>query len=202
MVICCVLFLFSTAVVLTLACRPLYYHDVRSLHIEEMSGYSEEEIRENYDALIDYNLSPFIKTLEFPTLAMSREGEIHFREVKSIFQRLLWMALITGLIAVIGTVGRIRKRDLSYLRYVGIASLVIPAGLGALIALNWERAFVMFHELVFDNDYWLFDAVTDPVITILPDAFFMHCTLMILGLIAVQAVGCILASMRGKDAGL
>ena len=27
----------------------------------------------------------------------------------------------------------------------------------------------------FDNDYWLFNSKTDPVIKILPDEFFMHC---------------------------
>ena len=41
------------SVVGTLAFRPLYYHDVEALGIAEYSGYSEEEIRENYDALIE-----------------------------------------------------------------------------------------------------------------------------------------------------
>ena len=43
----------SVSVVFTLAFRPLYYLDISALNIPEESGYSEEEIRENYDVLID-----------------------------------------------------------------------------------------------------------------------------------------------------
>jgi len=46
----------SVSVVFTLAFRPLYYLDISAFNIPEQSGYSEEEIRENYDVLIDYNL--------------------------------------------------------------------------------------------------------------------------------------------------
>ena len=61
----------SVSVVFTLAFRPLYYLDISALDIPEQSGYSEDEIRENYDVLIDYNLSFGKEPLEFPTLAMS-----------------------------------------------------------------------------------------------------------------------------------
>jgi integral membrane protein (TIGR01906 family) len=38
-------------------------------------------------------------------------------------------------------------------------------------------AFVVFHKLLFRNEYWLFDYRTDPVIMVLPDQFFMHVAL-------------------------
>ena len=41
-------------------------------------GYSEEEIRENYDALIDYTMAWKDGDLVFPTLPMSEKGKIHF----------------------------------------------------------------------------------------------------------------------------
>ena len=47
----------SVSVVFTLAFRPLYYLDISALNIPEQSGYSREEIRDNYDVLIDYNMS-------------------------------------------------------------------------------------------------------------------------------------------------
>ena len=43
----------SLSVVLTLACKPLYYLDIHALHLTERTGYTEQEIRENYDVLID-----------------------------------------------------------------------------------------------------------------------------------------------------
>lgn len=72
----------SVSVVFTLAFRPLYYADINALNIPERTGYSEEMLRENYNVLIDYNLSFGDEPLEFPSLAMSESGRIHFEEVK------------------------------------------------------------------------------------------------------------------------
>lgn len=57
-----------------------------------------------------------------------------------------------------------------------------------MIALNWDQFFVKFHELFFNNDYWIFDETTDPVITLLPDGYFMHCALMILAIIFLSSL--------------
>jgi len=44
---------------------------------------------------------------------------------------------------------------------------------------------VIFHKIFFRNDYWIFDYTTDPVITILPESFFMHCFMMIIVIVVV-----------------
>ena len=49
------LFIISAAVTITLNFRPLFYFDIDYLDIEAQSGFSKEDIRKNYDALIDYN---------------------------------------------------------------------------------------------------------------------------------------------------
>ena len=56
-----------------------------NLHITELSGREEKDIRSNYDALIDYNSLFNHQPLKFPTCAMSESGRIHFEEVKKIF---------------------------------------------------------------------------------------------------------------------
>ena len=48
--LCLALFIISASVTITLNFRPLYYHDISSLQIEETSGFSKKVIRENYDA--------------------------------------------------------------------------------------------------------------------------------------------------------
>lgn len=197
-----ILFLISAAVYLTLACRPLYYFDIQHLKIAEESGYSEKEIRENYDALIDYNLSPRQEKLEFPTLPMSREGEIHFGEVKVIFQLFLRILAVTApLVAVAVIVFCVKKWKLTFLKWAGLLTPLLVAVLAILIAVDWDRAFVLFHELVFANDYWLFDSATDPVITILPDTYFLHCAVLILALILIGSAVCValsrVQSLRG-----
>ncbi len=192
------IFIISAAVIFTVAFRPLYYMDIDVLHIPESSGYSKEEILENYNELIDYNLSPKQDKLEFPTLPMSEGARIHFREVKEIFQGFLKALILSALIFLPCFFFRLRKRDVHYLRLTGVMTIGLPLLLGTVIAVNWERAFILFHELVFSNDYWLFDPTTDPIIDCLPDAFFFHCAIMILTLILVASIGMIVISYKGK----
>lgn len=201
-VICTVIvmiFIISAAVMLTLVFKPLYYYDVQKLQLARETGYSEEEILKNYDALIQYNVSPFEKELQLPTLEMSEEGRIHFEEVKVIFQLFLKLFLITALLAAVITAVKKKNGQYAYLKLAGILTLLVPTICGIFVAVNWERAFVLFHEIAFANDYWLFDPVTDPIILLLPDAFFMHCAVMILVLTAAGAAACFVAGIRKES---
>lgn len=189
----CVLFLISAAVTAVLAFKPLYYYDMVHLELAEETGYSEEEIAANYEELIDYNLSPFQEELEFPTFPMSEEARIHFREVKQVFQFFIRLMFLTGVLAGIGALRKRKVQDYEYLKVAGILGIVMPVGLIVLIAVNWQWVFVLFHRLVFQNDYWLFDPATDPVILILPDTFFLHCAVLILGIVLAGAFGCFIA---------
>ena len=187
-----VLFIISAAVVITLNFRPLYYFDIDFLGIEAYSGLNRDVIIENYNELIRYNSVFGPKTLNFPTLPMSESGRIHFEEVKVVFYFFEISAIVSGVLSVIGILLQKRKRNTEYLLLAGILTVGIPAVLAAFIAMNWSKVFVLFHKLVFNNDYWIFDPRTDPVIMILPDAFFMHCALLILALVVLGSALCLL----------
>lgn len=188
----------SLAVVFTLAFKPLYYLDMQTLHLSEATGYSDEEIRANYNAVIDYNLSFGDEELEFPTLPMSESGRIHFEEVKDIFNLFKYMAIGGTLLSAAGILWMYRRRENRYLKLGSILSVALPAAVGVCVAANWDQAFILFHKIAFDNDYWLFDPETDPVIRILPDTFFLHCALLILFCIVLGAGICALAYRRSK----
>lgn len=190
------LFIISASVTVTLNFRPLYYADIHLLNIPETSGRTEEDIRMNYDALIDYNSLFNHEALSFPTCAMSESGRIHFEEVKRIFDLFGWMAIITLPLVIAGIIITRRWHHYLWLRLAGIFSIILPVLLGIMIAVNWDYVFVTFHQLVFNNDYWIFDETTDPVITILPDTFFMHCALMIFALIIICSIICLLLHHR------
>ena len=172
--LCLALFIISASVTITLNFRPLYYHDISSLKIEETSGFSKKVIRENYDALIDYNQFFYSGKLKL-TLPMSREGKIHFEEVKRIFVGIEYLCVITLILSCFLIKRKIRSRNIDFLRSASIITVLLPVIVGILCAFNWDAAFTLFHEIMFRNDYWIFDEATDPVIMILPDAFFLHC---------------------------
>ena len=179
----------SAAVIITLNFRPLFYMDMNHYHLSEATGYSNEEIRQNYNALIDYNSVFYRGNLEFPTLPMSEPARIHFEEVKRIFVVIQLMFPITLVISFLG-IWSLKKQKPAYLKLTSILTLALPALLGILIGLNWDQFFIKFHELFFNNDYWIFNEDTDPIILLLPDGFFMHCALTILGLIIIGCLVC------------
>ena len=189
----------SSSVFLTLAFRPLYYLDIKLLNIAETSGFEKEEIKANYDALIDYNLPLSDGELVFPSdNMMSETAQIHFEEVKDIFDLFKVMALVLLPVCIAGIYYFYIKKRTDYLLYTGIVTVTLPVVVGSLIALNWQKVFILFHEIAFDNDYWIFDPYEDLVITILPDAFFMHCAIMIISLVLLGGVACTALYIRSK----
>ncbi len=191
------LFIISASAVFTLNFRPLYYHDISSLNIEETSGYSENVIRENYDALIDYN-SVFHRGSLDLSLPMSREGRIHFQDVKRIFDVLQILCVLSLIGSLILGIRAWKQGYRGFLKSAAVLSVFLPVIAGILIAFNWDNAFILFHELMFSNDYWLFDERTDPVINILPDEFFLHCALLIILLILAASLIMGLIYLRQK----
>ena len=71
--------------------------------------------------------------------------------------------------------------------------------IGCLAALDFDRAFVIFHSIFFPGKTnWVFDWHADPIIRVLPQVFFMDCAILIgVGLITM-AVGILVWESRKK----
>ncbi|MBQ8562311.1 MAG: TIGR01906 family membrane protein [Firmicutes bacterium] len=198
MALFCVLFIICLSVTLTVLFRPVYCWDIEYLQIAQRSGIPADVCRKNYDILIDYNLAWGPDTLEFPDFIMSESGRIHFEEVKVIFVACQYVAL-AGLMLFAGRIWwqcRRGDKDFHWLRYTMWVALAIVAAVGSLVAINWDLAFTLMHKVLFNNDLWIFNASTDPIIKILPDEFFMHCGILIMVLVVVFVIGCRLLAKR------
>ena len=64
-------------------------------------------------------------------------------------------------------------------REVVVGFLILLAMLAGLIAIDFDRAFVIFHLLFFDNDYWILDPSVDLLINMVPQVFFVEISLII-----------------------
>ncbi len=186
--LCLALAMIGASVIITLNIRDIYYNDIDKLNIESMSGLSREEIIENYDYLIDYNLSSNVGEFKLPTLTSSKPGKIHFEEVRDIFQNVKLLTIICGVIAIIGGILQIRKRDFKFLRNSSILIIILPVLLAIPIAINFNACFILFHKIMFSNDYWIFDPQLDPVINMLPEEFFMHMGITILVIMLIVSI--------------
>ncbi|MBL4937211.1 TIGR01906 family membrane protein [Clostridium sp. YIM B02515] len=179
------IFLLSLAVKGTLAFRQLYFYDLDHLNIATDYGMKKEEIMKNYNILIDYIQDKKITKLSMPSFKMSREGEIHFKEVKDIFMKFNTLMYICGVLSLIGIIYMTKIKNFLFLKFSSIMLIVIPVFLSIPFAINFDKSFTAFHKLFFTNDYWEFDPVRDPIINVLPQEFFFHCAVMILALIAL-----------------
>ena len=185
--------LFTGAVAAPILCRPFYYAHIGPLRLVERTGYTEEEIKTAFDEMLDYCLGKE----EFSTgvLKWSESGRDHFTDVRVLFKLdLQVLACSLGMLAALAILARRGRHQPARLLGRGPAFWA-GAGLGAaclivagLAALDFDRAFRVFHALFFPGkDNWLFDPARDQIITILPQAYFRDCAILIL---AILTVGC------------
>ena len=136
-------------------------------------------------------------------LPFSAEGASHFADVRGLFLLAVWVFVAAaGLLLTGAVVCRLRRQRLPRLggRTPGFWAACGLGGLFLLIALlaalNFDRAFTVFHSIFFPGkDNWLFDPVADPVILILPEAFFRNCAIAI---VTVLLTVCIVLVVTGR----
>lgn len=182
----------SGAVAVPILCRTFYYAQIGPLGLEEYTGLNEQVIREAYDDVLDYCTGK-TDTFSAGLLPFSESGESHFADVRGLFLLdLRVLAVSLGALVVLLLFARWRRlRPRRFLGRgpgfwgaagLGGAFLII----GGLAALDFDRAFVVFHTLFFPGkDNWIFDWRTDPVILILPQDFFRNCAILVLLLLLV-----------------
>lgn len=173
-----VLFISLFSVLLVFVFKPLYYFDIKFLSISKNSGCSIAAIRQNYNYIIDYLTDSKLNTFSLPDFRFSEHGRIHFEEVKALYSILGILCVICGIFALFSVLRpepcRKQVRKVS-----GLLLIILPVFFDLLFLSGFDKYFNLFHKIFFKNDFWLFDPYTDPVITILPEEFFMHCAVLI-----------------------
>jgi integral membrane protein (TIGR01906 family) len=182
------LFFISIAVVFTVFFKPLYYFDIKYLHINNYVSMDIDTIKKNYDALIQYQSIFYHNELVLPDFVMSTTGKIHFEEVKRIFVILQLLCILLPIITIPMIYKNVKDKEYDFLKLTSIFSIGIPAIIALIASADFDRAFVLFHKIAFRNNYWIFDARTDPVINILPENFFMHCFIMIVCIVIILSI--------------
>lgn len=167
------LFGFVGAIVGTLVLSwPSLYLFLKIEHLNELVSLSVHRVMLNYNDLMLYLLSPFVKTLRMRDLPTSVSAASHFYEVKNLFQ--LVLAIFLVLLALL-IVAKYHKIDFSLDRRMALLFMVLPLVVLPFAMMNFDAFFVVFHGIFFHNSDWLFDPVTDPIINVLSENFFASC---------------------------
>ncbi|SDP36275.1 TIGR01906 family membrane protein [Clostridium gasigenes] len=189
--LCITLFSICFSVILVLNLTFIYKVSIEKFNLVKDTGVSAEDLMINYKSMINYIRNPFIEELKFKDFAMSSSGQIHFEEVKDIFMNLYIMMFISMVILILFKVIKKVLVNISLIKALNYSSNMIFILFGVIttmIVVDFSKTFVIFHNIFFDNSYWIFDPITDPIINALPEMVFMIYALIIIMFLLVEAI--------------
>ena len=180
-----VLCLLAVAILLTIYLAWLFYPlEISYFTLSDKVHLKAETIQYNFNILLNYLTNPFSQVLQMPDFRSSAAGLHHFAVVKNLFHLVQLVALVT-LPSFYFFVKEIVKKGFLSLFSKGLLALVVLPlliGLGGVL-IGFDQFFTLFHRILFvGDDTWLFDPAKDPVILILPEAFFLHAFLLFFAL--------------------
>ncbi len=115
----------------------------------------------------------------------NEQDRFHMEEVQTLFlgglalRRAAGITLLACLVILFATKEKWQKALAdTFQKTLGCFCVAVLA-FGIAIAVNFSKCFVIFHEIFFDNDLWMFDARTDFMIRMLPEGFFFDMVLRI-----------------------
>lgn len=177
--------LLTLAITLTINARWLYQWDIQHLELLNYTSLSEKELLLNFDQLMRYLNTPWITELNLPDFPVSASGALHFYEVKRLFLLNYGVLLVSVLPSILYLRHLIRNKRLWTLIQPFKIAVGVPLIIAVVMAMGFDRFFVAFHGIFFNNDAWIFNPATDPIINVLPEEFFLHCFILFFVLLEI-----------------
>lgn len=183
-----VLTIVSFAILFTILFKPLFSWQLMAIDTQHFLGLTHEQVLHNYDELLHYLLNPFVETLKMTHIPTSTSGAFHFYEVKNLFL-LNNTIFVGGVVVSLWGFRYIAQQKRWYVfAQIGKFLSVLPIGMVLILLVGFNYWFVLFHQLAFGNNDWIFNPQTDPIIYVLPETFFLSCAVLILIIVQMSFV--------------
>ena len=111
--------------------------------------------------------------------------KMHMVDVLKMFQWGLSVRKMSAVIAI-AALGLFAMTKGSWKKMIPVSFMIgsgtfigVVAIIGGVFASNFNKYFIMFHHMFFDNDLWLLDPATDLMIRMLPEGFFFDMVIRI-----------------------
>jgi len=185
LIIALISFVLSLSINLPIYFRPFYYLQIKTLRLEENTGYTYSQIKDAYDQLLNY-LTLF-QPFGTGVMDYSEEGYSHFADCKFLFD-LDTIVMIVSFIVIITLIILERKNIIEFKNYFkfppyfysSVLSIIIVLVLAIAISIDFDKAFIVFHNIFFPGKTnWVFNSNTDKIIRVLPETFFLNCAILI-----------------------
>ena len=199
------LFIITFSIGLPIYNRLFYYLQIEPLGLPEITGYDAETIKAAYNQVLDYLTLPN-KPFGVGVFKYTQDGAAHFADCKALFNLNIVVMIISAVIIVttlilqklnIVQLKRPFGYSVAFISAISIFAVILIIVL--LAASDFNRAFIVFHEIFFaGKDNWTFDPRYDEIVKVLPETFFMNCAIFIGVGIIVLSLGIIIFQIIKK----
>lgn len=157
--------------------------------------------------VIDESITHFIHYFRgsLPSLLTEHQGAsifhaqevFHMLEVKLIFDKILLLFLALLLVLILGLIFIKDRRSIMRYQFFGMLLIFLTLG---FFAINFEKTFLIMHNVLFDNEYWTFTS-QHYLIRILTFEFFLYFFVMIFTLALSISIALFILSRKGGTRG-
>lgn len=204
--LCVTVILLYTAIALPTFCPGFYSMEYDKYQISEKILVSKDDLMNVTNKLLNY-MSGKGNDLVVEVIVDGQQREFfndkekaHMVDVKN----LLMMGQQLGLSALLGFAMTFLLLVLFHIKpgpviarcnqIIQSAVIVFSALLIGAIALDFDKSFVIFHQMFFNNDLWILDPETDLLLNIVPTGFFIDIGtwvgVLFVSFMAVVIIGC------------
>ena len=212
------LFLVAGSVAWAVNDPGLYRNGFQRYHVAARSGIADNDLLDiGADLRRYFNTGTEPLAVRAPIYgveqAVFNAREIaHMHDVKRLVRGVYWVAVGSAICMLATIAAHISLRRDAWLVtsarlavWGGVATLVAVFGVGLAAIANFERLFLLFHQLSFANDLWILDPRADYLLILFPAGFWFDATMRValtsvLGaLLLISAGGSILAYLRWQS---
>ena len=181
--LCLFFFIVTLCITVTINFHPLYWYFVKHYDLAQSVGVTTLQLKTDYLKLLAYLNYPWVTDLKM-SIPVSYNGMRHFEDVKRLFLVNYLVLRVTAFPAISYFLKLWRRREFWKLQNKIYGIAVVLFCLGCFMLLDFQRFFVYFHRILFNNNNWIFDPNLDPVINALPSTYFLACFGLFLSLFA------------------
>lgn len=180
----------------------LYSYGFERYEISDYTGIDQAELKSAGKQIRDY----FNNDDEWITIQVTRNNIfspnlfnnkeiLHMKDVKQLInlvyfsQKISIVLLVLAIFCCVFFETNNRLKNLLYsVSRGGILTLLIFGALAIASLVGFDKLFIYFHQISFNNDLWILDPRTDYLIAMFPQGFFFDTTMIIGFLIIFFAV--------------
>ncbi|MDI3311318.1 MAG: TIGR01906 family membrane protein [Thermoanaerobacterium sp.] len=185
-----------------------YIHEFDKYGVEYVTGMDRSQLSKVALRIQDY-LYGKSESLQIDALIDGQNQKVfnereldHMKDVRKLFKSGFLMRNLMILIYILALLFLyFRKEDVFYHTYRGMLFVILFLLItGTIVSLDFNKWFIYFHHIFFDNNLWQLDVTRDRLIQMLPEGFFSDISYVTVrnSIITYIVIGFVSFLLKGK----